>query len=68
MNTKAIVASCQECGRDYFTYIPDTNCQMPDGSKLFYQEAQLLCPVCDSEEFGWWFNQELFPELAGRTP
>ena len=27
--TKAKVASCQRCGRNYYTFIPDTNCQMP---------------------------------------
>ena len=67
VSTKAKVASCQGCGKNFYTYIPDTNCLMPDGSSLFYQEPQLLCPLCDDHEFGWWYNVDLFPEFKARV-
>ena len=67
VSTKAKVSACQGCARDFYTYIPDTDCKMPDGSTLFYQDPQLLCPLCDDQEFGWWFHIDLFPEFEKRA-
>ena len=64
VSTKPKVASC---GKDFYTYIPNTNCLIPDGSSPFYQEPQLLCPLCDDHEFGWWYNVDVFPEFKAHV-
>ena len=63
VDTEPIISSCVECGRDFGTFIPDTSCNLPDGSCVTYTEPQLACPLCDSHGYGAFMNEDLFPEL-----
>ena len=54
------------CGRQFYNFIPDTLCTMPDGTVVYYQQPQVLCPLCDDYEWGWQFNISLFPEFEDR--
>ena len=57
--TDAIKQPCEQCGTEFFTFIPDTLCKMPDGTVVFYQDPQMECPNCDEAQFGWKWNKEI---------
>ncbi|XP_019859118.1 PREDICTED: uncharacterized protein LOC109587313 isoform X1 [Amphimedon queenslandica] len=61
--TEPVIKCCIECGRNFRTFIPDTSCNLPDGSCVVYTEPQLTCPLCDPNGYGRFMNQDLFPEL-----
>lgn len=65
--TVAVISMCP-CGRQFYSYIPDTLCTMPNGTIVYYQQPQVLCPLCDDYEWGWQFNVSLFPEFKDRVP
>lgn len=65
--TKAVISMCP-CGRQFYNFIPDTLCTMPNGTIVFYQQPQVLCPLCDDYEWGWQYNVSLFPEFKDRVP
>ena len=51
---------CCQCGREYHTYIPNTDCEMPDGTSVFYREPQHECPACDPMQWGVGLKQRSF--------
>ena len=54
---------CVECSADFCTYIPGTDCLLPDGTIQCHQEPQDSRPSC-SGGYGIHLNQDLFPEIA----
>lgn len=62
MHTECVIEKCITCGRDFRTYVPNTRCHLPDGAIVSYTDPQLECPSCDSSKYGWFMNQDLFPE------
>ena len=67
VHTECVISSCAECNRKFRTYVPETVCVLPDGSSVFYRDAQMLCPLCDPNGFREFINQDLFPEIAGTS-
>ena len=62
--TESVIKTCAGCVREFRTYVPETVCMLPDGGSVFYQDPQLLCPICDPEGYGAFMNRDLFPELT----
>ena len=52
------------CCQPFRTYVPGIDTIMPDGSSFFYSTPQDECPACDGGNWGWQWNQDLFPEFA----
>ncbi len=42
--TEPIMQNCAQCGMEYQTYVPNTDCQLPDGGVRRNVEAQIYCP------------------------
>lgn len=59
--TEAVIKQCCQCTRKFRTYIPNTDCVMPDGVCVFYSNAQDECPECDPDHWGWAWNKDLIP-------
>ena len=57
------MVSCIECGTQFRTYIPGTDCLQPDGTVQCHQEPHDTCPDC-SGGYGIHLNFDLFPEMA----
>ena len=62
--TLPIIVPCIDCGQNFRTYKPDTNCLMPDGSTQWHVEPQKQCPECDINGYGLFLNEDLFPHLV----
>ena len=62
--TECTIEKCIECGRDFRTYVPNSVCKLPDGNYVTYADLQLLCPLCDPNQYGSFMNADLFPELS----
>ena len=45
--------------------MPNTICTLPGGDSVFYRDPQVLCPLCDQNDFGEFMNKDLFPEISG---
>ena len=63
VETEAVVQACEECGKNYRTYVPRTVCIVPGGESVFYSDPQTKCPLCDENGFRHFMNVDLFPEL-----
>lgn len=61
-DTTPVIQPCITCNRPFRTYVPDTNCHLPGGGIVTYQEPRLECPICDTHGYGGFMNQDLFPE------
>ena len=66
--TEPVLYKCMDCGRDYRTYVPGTDCELPDGSVQRHQEPQNCCPDCDFTVVGAMLNMDLFPHLQSQIP
>lgn len=62
-HTVSVIENCMECSRPFRTFVPDSICELPDGSCVSYKDPQFLCPLCDSKGYGGFMNTDLFPEL-----
>ena len=62
--TEAVILPCKSCSRPFRTYVPMTDCLMPDGTTFFYSEPQDECPCCDINQWGSHWNKDLFPEIS----
>lgn len=58
--TECTIEKCMECGRDFRTYVPNSVCKLPDGNYATYADPQLLCPLCDPNQYGSFMNADLF--------
>ena len=63
-HAECILQDCSGCGQQFRTYVPGKDTLMPDGSSFFYSSPQTECPVCDTANWGWQWNKDLFPEFA----
>ena len=61
-----VMKNCSECQEAFRTYVPGVDTLMPDGTSFFYSSPQNLCPGCDPSNWGWQWNQDLFPQFADR--
>ena len=61
--TLPVMVSCTDCNQKFRTYIPGTDCLLPDGSLQCHQEPQDTCPEC-SGGYGIHFNTDIFPDMA----
>ena len=50
--TEAVILPCKTCSLPFRTYVPVTNCLMPDGTTFYYSEPQDECPCCDITQWG----------------
>jgi hypothetical protein len=37
---------------------------MADGTSFCYRDPQNECPECDKNNWGWYWNIDLFPQFA----
>jgi hypothetical protein len=51
VETEAVIQPCRTCSRPFRTYVPGTNCVMPDGTSFSYSEPQEECPCCDISQW-----------------
>ena len=49
---------CRQCSQEFCTYIPGTDCMMPDGASVFYSDPQEDCPNCDPNNWGAAWNKD----------
>ena len=63
VETEVVIQACEECGKNYRTYVPGTICNLPGGDSVFYHNPQTKCPRCDENGYGQFMNADLFPEL-----
>ena len=61
--TVPIITDCIKCGQKFRTYIPNTDCKLPDGTIQCHQQPQDECPDCDFTVLGSILNEDLFPGL-----
>ncbi|XP_019861115.1 PREDICTED: uncharacterized protein LOC109589478 [Amphimedon queenslandica] len=54
---------CVECSQLFRTYVPNTDCLLPDGNLVYCKESQTICPECSGGSF-LSINEDLFPHLA----
>ena len=45
-NTLPKLANCVDCNQQFRTYVPNTDCLLPDGNLVYYKESQTLCQEC----------------------
>lgn len=64
VQTESVIKQCTVCSKPFRTYVPDTDCVMPDGASFFYSYPQDECPACDENCWGWQWNTDLFPQFA----
>jgi hypothetical protein len=64
LETEPVIQNCISCSKPYRTYIPNTNCTMVDGTSFCYRDPQNECPECDENNWGWYWNIDLFPQFA----
>ena len=62
IHTETVIQSCEDCGKPFRTYVPDTICHLPDGGQVTYREPQNKCPDCDLSGYGLFINMDLFPQ------
>ena len=46
IETEPVIQQCDECARDFRTYIPGTICNLPDGHSVFYADPQTINVLC----------------------
>lgn len=63
--TRPILSSCIECHETFRTYVPGTDCLLPDNTVVCLQEPTEKCPNCSG---GSWLciNEDLFPHLVSK--
>ena len=59
VDTEAVIDKCIDCGRDFRTYVPRTNCHLPGGLVVDYEDPQLQCPDCDPHRYGLFMNEDM---------
>jgi len=64
VRTDPVIKKCEDCGRPFRTYVPETYCELPGGGSVFYCDPQTKCPLCDDNGYGDFMNEDLFPELV----
>ena len=42
-----VIEICITCKKPFHTYAPTSNCHLPGGAIVTYNEPQLECPLCD---------------------
>ena len=57
------IVNCLDCNQKFRTYVPNTDCLLPDGNVVFYKEPQTLCPECTGGVF-LSINEDLFPHMV----
>lgn len=55
VDTDPIVSSCVDCGRSFRTYVPDSYCNLPDGSSVTFSTPQTVSFVWSL--WVWWFHE-----------
>ena len=61
-------AVIQQCIESFCTYKPGVDTVMSDGTTFFNSIAQDECPACDAANWGWQWNQDLFPQFCHKEP
>ena len=51
VDTEAVIDKCIDCGR--------TNCHLPGGLVVDYEDLQLQCPDCDPHRYGLFMNEDM---------
>ena len=64
VRTDPVIKKCEDCGRPFRTYVPETYCELPGGGSVFYCDPQTKCPLCNDNGYGDFMNEDLFPELV----